>query len=369
MKRILIILTLGFTVSLFAQIEDDGGPYFKTDTIGKGKKLRIIAVPIVFTSPETGFGFGGGGQVFLLNKSNIYNSRLSNITVTGIYTANKQILFEVTPQIYLGKGDYFLDASYKLEVFPNLFWGIGNTTPDTNEENYNMTSHFLKVSFLKKLPPSLNFGFQFTYENHQVTEKQEGGLLDSGTIAGSDRAVIVGLGGIFNFDTRKNTSDPREGHFVTLSAQFSSENFGATHGFNKFIADLRTYRRLDENSLIALQLYMQSNYGDVPFQSKSLFGGNYRARGYYAGRFIDNHIYVAQAEYRYRFDPRWGLAAFVLVGEVADLPENFFQDLKPSFGGGVRYKITKDQNTIVRFGMGYGKGGNSGIYFGVNQAF
>jgi len=368
MKRLLLIIMLGVCGQLFPQINEDVSN-FKTDTIDTGKSLRVIAIPVVFTTPETGFGFGGGAQIFLLNKSNIYNSRLSNVLISGIYTTNKQIMFEVNPQIYFNKGNYFLKASYKLKVFPNSFWGIGNTTPDENEEFYNMTSHIFKASFLKRLPPFLNFGFQFIFENHEITELQEGSLLDQGDIPGSTGAIIVGLGATFNYDTRKNVADPQSGHFINLSGQFSSKNFGSTYNFNKYIADIRKYIPLGKNSILATQLYLESNYGDVPFQAKAWFGGGYRARGYYAGRFMDDYMYVIQAEYRLRFHARWGLALFGLIGEVADRPENFFQDIKPSIGGGIRYKITKDQNTLLRFGIGFGKNRNSGIYFGVNQAF
>ena len=85
--------------------------------------------------------------------------------------------------------------------------------------------------------------------------------------------------------------------------------------------------------------------------------------------FIDNNLYVLQAEYRWRFMPRWVLAGFVLVGEVADLPRNFFADLKPSLGGGVRFQISKSQQTLLRVDVGFGKDGSGGFYFGVDEAF
>lgn len=366
-KIILLVITL-YTLSINSQINNGDNNIYKTDTI-KSKNVKIIAIPIVFTTPETGFGIGGGAQFFLLNKSNIYNSRLSNILVSAIYTFNQQIMIDVNPKIYLKNGDYFLDASYKLEIFPNSFWGIGSNTKEENVESYNMTSNSLNISLLKRLPPNLNFGFQFTYQNHNVTERQLGGELEKLIIPGSEGATIVGLGSVFNFDNRDNVADPKKGHFLGLSAQFSSKNFGATHNFNKFITDLRAYMPINENSTLATQIYLETNYGDVPFQSKALYGGSNRARGYFRGRFIDNHSYVVQAEYRWRFHPRWGLAFFGLIGEVADQPKNFLSNLKPSFGGGIRFKITKNQNTLLRLGMAKGKDDNGGLYFGVNQAF
>lgn len=341
----------------------------RSDTVKTGSNLKLIGIPVVFSTPETGFGFGGGGQLFLTSEQNTFRQRKSNILFTGIYTTNKQIVIQALPQLYFGKGDYYLDGSYEFRIYPNKFWGIGNDTPETNEENYDMTSHKFRVDFLKRLPPSLNFGLRFNYENHELTEVEEGGLLDSGRIPGSEGAIIVGLGAIFNLDSRDQIEDPKGGYFINFNAQFSSKNFGATHGFNRFITDLRAYYPLGEKSILAARVYTENNFGDVPFQAKSQFGGGNIARGYFAGRFIDDQMYVLTAEYRWRFHPRWSLAAFGLMGEVSGISQEFFQDPKLSAGGGIRFKILKQQNTLVRLDVGIGEDGNNGFYFGVNQAF
>jgi outer membrane protein assembly factor BamA len=360
-------MIIGFALPSLGQSRDEA--LLRSDTLKTGNNLKLIGVPVIFSTPETGFGFGGGGQLFFTGESNTFRDRRSNILFTGIYTANSQIIIQALPQVYFGKGDYYLDGSYEFRIYPNKFWGIGNDTPDSNEEDYDMTSHILRVDFLKRLPPSLNFGLRFNYENHVLTEVAEGGLLDSGGIPGSNGAIIVGLGAIFNLDTRDQVEDPHGGYYVNFNAQFSSENFGATHGFNRFITDLRAYYPLGEKSLLAARVYVENNYGNVPFQAKSQLGGGKIARGYFQGRFIDDHMYVITAEYRYRILPRFGLAAFVLMGEVADINQQYFQDPKLSAGGGLRFKILKEQNTLVRLDIGIGEDGNSGFYFGVNQAF
>ncbi len=344
-------------------------PVYETDTIGKEKNFQALVLPVLFYTPETSVGLGVGSQLFLLRESNTYNSRLSNMFVSVIYTLNNQLIIDLQPQIYFDRGDYFLDMAFKFKIYPNSFWGIGNSTPESDKEVYNMTSSEVRVAVLKRLPPKLNFGFEYVLEFYDVTETEEGGILESGTVLGSDHAVISGLGAIFNLDSRDNTSSPNSGHFLQLNARFSSELFGATSGFNKYIFDLRTYRPIGKKSIVAIQLYSESTYGEIPFQALAWYGGGERARGYFRGRYIDNNQYVLQAEYRWRFKPRWVLAGFVLVGEVADLPRNFFADLKPSYGGGVRFQISKSLQTLLRFDVGFGKDGSGGFYFGVDEAF
>ena len=367
MKKVFLFLSLSFILGLTLKAQDKG--IARTDTLGKEKKIQAVVVPIVFSTPETGFGAGGGAQLFFLRKSNIYNSRLSNIFTNVIYTANKQFILDVKPQLYFNRGDFFLDGAYKYKVFPNQFWGIGNETPESNNEVYSMTSTELRVALLKRLPTNLNFGFEFIYQNHDVTEVQEGGILASGEILGSNRAVISGLGVIFNLDSRDQLEAPKSGYLVQMNARFSSEVWGATSSFNKYIADLRAYYPVGEKGTFAAQIYNENTFGEVPFQGAAWYGGGDRARGYFKGRFIDNHMYVIQAEYRYQFAPRWSAAGFALVGEVTDYPRDYLNDIKPSFGGGIRFKIIKNQNTVVRLDMAFGKDGNQGFYFGVNEAF
>lgn len=297
-KSIILILFLLLIClkSTWAQDFSTDDAIVKSDTIGTKKNLQIIGLPLVFYTPETELGFGVAGQIFFLKRSNIYNSRLSNTWVNLIYTTQKQIIFDFKPQLYFGKGDYYLDAAYKYKVYPNSFWGIGNNTLEEDKELYNMTSNELRISYLKRLPPTLNFGFEYIFENHDITEVdttlEDGspGKLVTGDIAGSQGARISGLGVIFNLDSRDNIYSPLKGNFVQFTSRFSSTNMGATHNYIKYIVDIRSYLKIGKRSVLALQLFLEDNYGDVPFQDQAWFGGGERGRGYFNGRFIDNRM-------------------------------------------------------------------------------
>ena len=51
------------------------------------------------------------------------------------------------------------------------------------------------------------------------------------------------------------------------------------------------------------------------------------------------------------------------------IPEDFFSNMKTSFGGGVRFKVKKDVQAVLRLDIGFNQFGDSGVYFGVNEAF
>jgi len=342
---------------------------FITDTLKFKKNFRIIPVPVVFYTPETQFGFGAGVQTFIYSKSNIYNSRESNILLTAMYTTNNQFMLDITPQIFFNKGDLFLDGLFRYRLFPNKFWGIGNDTPDTNEEVYNMETIIVEAAILKRLPTDLNFGFEYKFDKYTMLEVEEGGLLDSGAIPGSDGATISSLFFLFNLDDRDNIFSSRTGNFMQLRAGFSSKVLGASHSFNKYVIDLRKYFSLNSKTVIAAQIFFEGTFGDVPFQSMAWLGGGDRTRGYYRGRFIDHNMYALQGEYRNRFHPRWEVTAFLSIGEVAGKPLDYFNSIKYSAGGGIRFQLLKNNPTLIRLDVGIGRDGNNGVYFGVNEAF
>ncbi|MCE2613258.1 hypothetical protein LVD13_09765 [Flavobacteriaceae bacterium D16] len=45
------------------------------------------------------------------------------------------------------------------------------------------------------------------------------------------------------------------------------------------------------------------------------------------------------------------------------------KELKYSFGGGLRYLFNKKENVNLRMDIGIGQDGNTGVYFGIEEAF
>jgi hypothetical protein len=93
-------------------------------------------------------------------------------------------------------------------------------------------------------------------------------------------------------------------------------------------------------------------------------------RGYFEGRYRDNIFATAQLEYRQYFWWRLSFVVFAGIGEVApDLLSFRLRELKPSYGAGLRFLFNKEQRVNLRVDLGFGEDGNSGIYFGIEEAF
>jgi outer membrane protein assembly factor BamA len=369
MKKWIVIILL-FPCVVDAQEDASKDRVVQTDTVGKGKKVQSIFIPVIFASPETQLAFGAGGQVFFRTKGSRIDTRLSNIFVSAVYTLRKQLFIDLKPQIYFNNESYYLDAALKYKDNSYRFWGIGNDTPNENDEDYRETVFETRFAFLKRLPPFYNFGLQYNLYYHDMLEVEEDGLLATDTtIVGRNGTTLSGLGIRFNLDTRDNTFSPFSGFYVQLESSSYSRVLGSTHSFTEFIIDGRNYFSLGKRSIIAAQAYMKLTYGDVPFQRAARLGGGERGRGYFEGRFIDNHFYAIQGEYRLKLHPRWKAAGFVVVSEVARRPSSFFGIPKLTFGGGIRWQILKSNESLIRADVGVNDNGDVGIYFGINEAF
>ena len=367
-KRFTIISLMLFPVVL-AMGQEDKEHLFRTDTVEFIRDVQILGLPLLFYTPETSFGAGLGGQIFFNNRRNLYNNRVSNLFVTGIYTVNKQLSVTLTPQFYFFDGLMYLEGEFLYRIYPNSFWGLGGDTPEAAEERYNMKTLSARVSLVNRIPPSLNFGFEYEYEKHEMLEVEEGGLLDAGDIAGSEGARTSGLSFILDYDTRDNIYSTVGGAYLIFKGGFSAKTFGATHAFNRYLIDLRKYFILADKHTLAIQSYFESASGNVPFQSMSWLGGPNRNRGFFNGRYMDNLYLVFQAELRLRIVKRLNVNGFLSVGQVSQSSERFFNYPKTSGGVGVRYQILKSNPTLIRLDFGVNQYGDSGVYFGVNEVF
>ncbi len=369
-RNIIIFSLVILTTNTFGQNQSVDNQAIQTDTL-KSKNVSMLLVPLAFYSPETNFAFGGGGQIFFKTKKSTSETLNSTLFLTAIYTLNKQLIIEAQPQIYFNNEKYFLDSRLRYKIFPNLFWGIGPNTPASAEENYNQTEVSFSAAFLKRLPRHVNFGFEFNFADFDVTEVEQGGILASGTVEGADGATLIGLGIVLNKDMRDNKFSPLQGGFYQFKTNFTSRVLGSSHSFNTYFVDLRKYVSIANNHVLALQLYSRLTFGNAPFQAKAYYGGGNVARGFFNGRYIDDHLYVAQVEYRLPVSKRWELAVFALTGNVGNDKEGqgLFDDYKSSFGLGPRFFIYKNKRTLLRLDIGINNEGQSGIYFGVNEAF
>ena len=110
------------------------------------------------------------------------------------------------------------------------------------------------------------------------------------------------------------------------------------------------------------------NYGHTPWTMLALMGGSTRMRGYYEGRYRDKQMIEIQAELRQKIYGRSGIAVWVGAGNVFPSLNKFNPaHTLPNYGIGYRWEFKKRVN--VRLDYGFGKKGQNGFLFSINEAF
>lgn len=330
-----------------------------------------IALPTFNYSPENGFGFGGATlRVFKFNRKDTI-SRSSQLGGVALYTTKNQAIFSTRYQFFTYAEKFSFSGRIRYVDFPELYYGVGQNTPESNEERVSYKFFRFTQRVTKQLVPGFFTGFEFRYFNRFALELAPGGLLETSRIAGYDGSRVVGIGPVFVLDKRDNINNCFRGYYLLFSAFFHGKALGGEFQYSNYRIDFREYFRPFQNLKHILAIQFVGNFieGTAPFRQLSLMGGNSIMRGYYLGRFRDQHLVTAQAEYRLHLFWRIGAVGFLGYGNVLNQLDDFrLKDLKHSVGGGLRMGIDEKERLNLRVDFGFGEN-TSGFYISVAEAF
>lgn len=356
----LFILTIG--AGLGRAGEEEPGP-------NKEKRGRWLVLPIFYYSPETRIAAGLGGVYYFRPGGEAATVRPSQIWLAVIGTQNKQFMISATPELYLRGETFIVRSNVGIERYPQKFFGVGNDTPDSAEEDFTRRRGYLELTALKKIRPRLYAGLYYDFESYKVTNTVTGGALAFEGIPGSRTSTVSGAGLAMAWDSRDNIFSPRRGSFSQVWLAGYHKALGSSHGFLRLKLDMRRYLPVFATHVLALQAQARVLSGTPPFSSLSMLGGDMIMRGYYQGRYRDKNLIAFQTEYRAPVWGRLGLVAFAGLGDVADRLDRFrLGSFKPSFGWGLRFMFDTKEKANLRLDFGYGKG-SSGMYITANEAF
>nr|WKN39258.1 BamA/TamA family outer membrane protein [Tunicatimonas sp. TK19036] len=331
--------------------------------------LKWVVAPVVAYSPETSWQFGVGGS--LLFPSSYDSTRTSIVEFALRYTLNNQILSSPEYTIF-SPGERFIhrgELTYR--QFPQFYYGIGNNTPAGNEELFSYTTFGVEHLSYRRIIQQLYAGLGFRYRATYNIELIPDGLLDQGDLEGAASYQSVGIDMGLIYDNRNNAMSTTSGTLAEFRQRFHRKAFGSDFNYAVGELDIRHYWQplAHRNDILAVQLYGYFSYGDTPFIELAALGGDMIMRGYYEGRYRDNHLLAGQAEYRWHIWEKLGVVGFVGVGDVAKHLDGFsVPDLKPSVGAGLRYALIPEENLNIRVDFAVGQSTNN-FYINISEAF
>ncbi|NJK82844.1 MAG: BamA/TamA family outer membrane protein [Saprospiraceae bacterium] len=179
-----------------------------------------------------------------------------------------------------------------------------------------------------------------------------GGLVDNLNPLGKNGTTAFGLGVDLTYDSRDNIVNPTKGEYLEIST-LSHGLFGNAF-YDLISVDLRKFIPVvpRKEHILALQFIGNFIIGTPHLvRQYAELGNDNIMRGYYRGRFRNNHLMAFQAEYRL---PIWRYVGMTVFGGVASLTESFpnFGKVLPNFGVGLRIRVSRKDRLNVRADYG-----------------
>ncbi|MEM8969493.1 MAG: BamA/TamA family outer membrane protein [Bacteroidota bacterium] len=331
--------------------------------------LRWVVAPFAGYSPETSWQFGVGGK--LLFPPTADSTRTSFIAMSLRYTLNNQIITTPEYTVFSRREQFIHRGELAFRKFPQFYYGIGNASPESNEELFSYTElgveHLTYRRVYKKLYAGLGFRYTETYD----LDLDPDGALSAEVPLGAEPYRSVGLDVGVMLDNRNNVLNTTSGILAEFRQRVHRKALGSDFDYSVGVLDVRNYWKpfARRNDIVAVQLFGYFSQGETPFIELAALGGDMIMRGYYEGRYRDNNLLAGQAEYRCHIWKNLGAVGFVGIGDVARRFGEFsLSDIKPSVGAGLRYALIPEENLNIRLDFAVGQG-TSNFYINIAEAF
>jgi len=328
----------------------------------------FVPLPVIFYTPETRWGFGAAGFYSWRFKDESFESRPSNFQLGGAYTLEDQVLLYLPFQLWWDEEGYSFFGELGWYRYNYFFFGVGNGVPSDFEELYGVEYPRLRLNLIKRVYDRFYLGIRLIADDFTITELDPEGKLANEAITGNEGGLNAGLGAQLIYDTRDNYFESHSGTYIEFSIDRHGAYLGSDFTYTRFRFDARKFWELRETDHLALRFFTESIEGAAPFISQALLGGTQNMRGFYEGRYRDNQSAILQAEYRRDIIWRFGMVAFGALGVVDDhYGELSLNNLRNSYGGGIRFAINPEERINIRFDVGVGDQTN--FYLTIGEAF
>ncbi|GAB3887555.1 BamA/TamA family outer membrane protein [Spirosoma agri] len=333
---------------------------------------HVSFYPTLSYAPETSLEIGASALYLYHANNDVKNNRLSEIQAFSFVTLRGQYGLNIDHTIYGDRDRWFFLGRGRLQRFPLLYYGIGPETKPDNPATIDAFSIQLRERAMRRIAPNFFGGIEIDYQQLSRVEFNQPEAMPHTLPVGSEGTTNLGFGAGFVYDSRPNVLNARRGAFAELAYL----NYGLVGkkalSFSNVSLDVRLFKTVRPNQVLAWQAYGVLTNGDVPFNQMALLGSEIIMRGYYPGRYRDKAYVATQVEYRwlpFSFSRRFGAAVFAAVGTVGSSPGQIqLGNLLPTGGGGVRYLLFKKKDVFLRADVGVTREG-LGFYILTGEAF
>ncbi len=367
----------------------------KRDSARAKKKVWLSVLGGPSYTPEASLGIGGALLAsFKINRSDTLSPR-SFVPAGFNVSINKTIVIAGAGTLFFKENRFRIYVNYGIRFEDANFYGIGidevdhysrlikhDTAYSSSMATYRRQYISFNPRFIYNLGHSLYVGGIFNIHNNKVVEAKENSILkekmNSGEIDSDKKYHDIGLGAIFQYDTRDDIATPTKGLFASASATFFGHYIGSNYNYAIFELEYRQFQNLfHRRSTLAWTAKSQLSVGHVPFTELPTFGSANDLRGYLIGKYRDKSMAYGIIEYRHMFGSYeayergtfWSKCGFVIWGGTATVGRSprYWNDWKWNYGVGLRVQIQPGKN--LRIDLGKGPHQTIGFYLNMTEAF
>ncbi|MHA4893436.1 polymerase [Pedobacter sp. PWIIR3] len=350
---------------------------YLSDKTDSSRRASFMPVPVFRYSQEIGIEFGLGALFSTyLDRADLTN-RSSNFSTVLSVSTKGQYNVSLKSDIWSKKNEYHYIGEARFKRMPFDFFGIGNSTAEADKDRLVQGSVKLVFEAEKMLAKHTYTGISLGFENYHFDDDVVGGIFTT------DQTLLHKIGGSViyagisqSYDTRNSNNYTTKGFMGRVTYQYAPDFYGGENFTGSLIkANVRNFWPLSRKFVLGVNALFHSIQGkNTPFYLLPQLGNDEMMRGYYTGRFRDKNLLAGQAELRYRYNNRFGLAAFAGRGQVFANGGLAVKNFKPSYGAGGRYFFDPEKGLSVRVDYGIGEKRvnekrQTGFYISLAEAF
>ncbi len=334
------------------------------------KTWGIMPIPMIAYMPETSLLASVILSVYNNPNPDNPDQKVDNALIATYYTLKNQTGISFSGEKYFGGNSYKLSLLLNGSKFPTNFYGIGNDVNDYDIEKYENRSFDIKSSFMFEVKRNIYLGPIVNFYTDTLEDIEEGKLLASGLIDGSNGITQIGTGIALTIDTRDSYSFPHKGILCEIKWKMFNNNIWSDYSYNHLTINFRHFFQIKVDHIIGINALYDMTTGDVPFQRLPALGGNSIMRGFVQDKYRDKLYAAFQTEYRFPVMGRIGGSVFASAGNVVSNIEDFANmDIKTAAGLGLRINLDKKQHINIRIDLAYNNDGETNFYLSLLEAF
>jgi hypothetical protein len=205
-------------------------PLYAQGTESEAYRSKKVILPFMSHTPETCLMGGGLMMVQIKPEGAGTETRASQLILSGIYSLNRQLMIELTPNVILDGNEWLFEGRYEYSFFPDNYWGVGPFTGKYDEMNVEFRSIQFQQTVLKNIGNHLYAGVNVRWGRLSGVQfsSKDGEPVPDEIISGRNGSRLTGAGLRFNLNPN-DTSNLRidygigkhgSGMYITIGEAF-----------------------------------------------------------------------------------------------------------------------------------------------------